>query len=330
MGRWGLRWTVGLALVVVAVAVSAQAAAEGEVDSGAFGAFRLEGTHGYSILVLATSQRGFRHGEVLAFADRKGEGAVYIAPAMVTEGTIEARLRGVGTISVQFEPRGERKRERARCEGGGTIDYQPGYWVGTVEFRGEEGFTRAEATRTPALVDPFSEIGCRTVVSAEESGHGLPGARLVARSAMGRRTTFLQANANRPDGRLKLDATIEERKPRLTITRLVERRYPGGDFRFNPRLRSAVLRPAAPFSGVGVFRRDARPRNRWTGSLSVDFPGHASVALTGSSFRATLAHARVSRGHSSPDRPRGPNLSAWPSTKLSPTASATSSLLGPS
>jgi hypothetical protein len=319
---------VAASLATALLAAPTATTAEGEPDTGAFAAFRVKGTHGYSFLVLATSRRGFRHGEVLLFAGRGKVGVVYLAPARVTATRIETRLGGVGRISLEFEPRGEERTIHDDCgEGGGRITYQPGAWVGSFEFEGEHGYTRAEASRVPALADPFGSCGAQ--VESESEGPGLPGAKLVARSASKRQSIFVQANANRPGGRLRLQAAIEERKSRLIVTRLVEGFHAGGgSFRFDRRLGSATLAPPAPFSGVGSFRRKAGRRNRWIGSLTLDFPGRADVPLTGGRFKATLVHAQITRGHRS-SRLR-PNLPAWPSTKLWPIASATSSFLASS
>jgi hypothetical protein len=282
----------------------------GEADTGGYGALRLQGTHGYSILVLAGSKQGFRHGEVLFLVGRKGEAAIYLAPAKVTATTIDAKLGGVGRISVEFKPRGKRREMHPSCAPTVKIPFQPGEWVGTIDFEGEEGFTRAEASSAAEAITPFIQAGCGTVTEGEEWGPGLPGARLVARAATSKRAIFLQANANRPGGRLRLTAAIEERKRGLVVSREVEGRYPGSGFGFDPALRSAILRPPSPFSGYARFRRNAKPRNQWTGNLSVDFPGRSTVSLTGARFHAGLAHARFTREVRVDERPSGGELRA--------------------
>lgn len=321
MTRWGKSLVFSLLLCAVCPVA---AVAAGEADTGGFGAFRLRGTHGYSLLVLAGSRPGFRHGEVLVFATRGREGALYHAPARVTATTIDGRLGAVGRISVHFEPHGEEKTVRSRCDAADRATYQPGSWVGTIEFEGEEGFTRADVDSAPELT-PFFGIGCGVSGGGESWGPGEPGARLLARSATEKRTVELRANKNKPGGRLKLEATVRERKGALSVTRVAERVQPAAGFAYDPALRSAVLEPAAPFSGAGSFHREAKPANRWTGDLAVDLPGRADVRLTGAGFHATLVHARFTRF-----RPPRPNLQPWLSTRPSPTAFATSSLPGPS
>src|SRR4051794_39823189 len=103
-----------LALLVIAAAFSscfaAIASAEGEEDTGGFGAFRLQGTNGYSVLVTAFSRPHFKHGEVIVWAARKNAFVTYLAPATVTATTIDADLGAAGTISVDFEAAGPATR----------------------------------------------------------------------------------------------------------------------------------------------------------------------------------------------------------------------------
>jgi hypothetical protein len=336
------------ALAVAAVlAVSAPAAsAAGEPDTGGYGAFRLNGSNGYEMLVLAISGRGYRNGEVLILVGRKGRFVSYQAPATVTDMRIQTDLGSLGRIDVQFEPSGAKATAHSQCDPDDKLTYDDGSYVGTVEFQGEEGYTEATATRIPPWFRFFVDFGCSTVGYGELFGSELPGARLLARKRIEGGNLALQVNQNRPGARVAVVASIEERQGPIRIDRQVETMKPGGSFLFDPKLRSAVLRPgdpfsgkAGPFSGRAVFRRNAGRANRWTGSLAVDFPGRSNVSMAGPGFRTSLRHAaftkEVSRDGSSdsasgriPARNRL-SLPPWPSTKPSPTASATSSLLDP-
>jgi hypothetical protein len=316
---------IGIVAAVWAL-VPAAAMAEGEEDTGGFGAFRLKGTHGYSFLLLANSGPGFKHGQVLIFVVRKREAALYITPATVTATTIDAELGELGRISVEFEASGPPKKVRQSCAGQPfTSTFQPGAWVGTIDFRGEEGFTQVEASRA----SPFFNRLCAVTEESETFSPKLAGARLLARSATNREKIALQANENRPGGRLRVEARVEEKKHALTVVRVIENFYPGSGFSFDSELHSAHLRPPSPFSGEAAFRRDAKALNRWTGSLSVSFPGRANVPLTGSHFRATLIHARFKRTVRRSSARARSTLFALPTTKRSPIASAISLLHAP-
>lgn len=269
------------------------ASAAGEEETGGFGAFRLDGTHGYEVTVLANSRPYFKHGEVLVLVTGRTSAVVYFAPAKVTTTEIEADLGPIGRITVAFQPEGEPERIRSSCSDGGSGKVQPGSWVGTVDLTGEEGFTHAEGTRLKSTVSPFLDLVCGSTISiGETTGQGIPGARLVARSATKKRSLFLQVNQNRPSGPVRVEASVEERRHGFFVSREVVHRYPGSAFDFDPELQTAALDPPSPFTGHATFNRDAKPHNQWTGNLLLDFPGRANVPMTGGRFKAALWHAR--------------------------------------
>lgn len=293
----GARWSKFVAVVVMVAALSAcsasAASAEGEADTGGFGAFHLKGTNGYSILVIGISKPHFKHGEVIVWAARRHASVLYLASARVTGSAIEADLGAAGELAVEFQPEGVPERVHASCAEGGEIAFQPGSWVGKIEIAGEEGFTTVERTRAKAIASPFIEAGCGVAAGGEGAGHGYSGARLVARAAGVHRSRFVQANQNRPGGPLRIEADLEERRGDLIVDRTIEDSYPGGGLRFEAKLRTATLVPPSPFSGSATFHRNAKPANRWTGDLTLDFPGRADVPMAGHAFKATLAHAHL-------------------------------------
>ncbi|HEU4739270.1 MAG TPA: hypothetical protein VFS54_09345 [Solirubrobacterales bacterium] len=291
LGRRGLLVAL-LALVLAAGVQATPAAAEGEPDTGAFGAFRLKGTNGYSILVLALSKPQFRNGEVLVIAARREASVLYLTRARVTPTTIDADLGPAGQISVRFEPSGPPERVHASCKRGESLVYEPGAWVGEIEITGEEGFTDAHRSRARAIPTPFLEAGCATVGIGETSGDGVVGAKLVARSATKKRAIYLQANKNHRSARVRVEASLEERRGGLIVSREVVGFFPTASFDFDPSLQSAALAPAAPFAGSASFHRDAGLANQWRGNLSVDFPGRANVPLAGHRFKSALVHAK--------------------------------------
>jgi len=291
----GSRWCKIIAVVVVAMASSAClatiASAEGEEDTGGFGAFRLKGTNGFSILVTGASGPHFKRGEVLIFVTKKHELAFYFAPAKVTATEIVADLGALGELSVQFEASGPPEPVRPSCEEG-TITYEPGFWEGTIEFTGEQGFTSAQSSRTKAIFSPLFAPDCGRYLIGERFGHRVRGVRLIARAATRKRSLFLQANQNHQGAPVRLEASLKERRGKVIISRLVTDWYPRDSFSFDPMLRFATLTPPAPFSGGATFRRGAKPANRWTGTLALDFPGRSNVSLVGRAFRTSLLHAQ--------------------------------------
>jgi hypothetical protein len=301
--------TVAVAAAILS-SLAAGAAAEGEEETGAFGSFRLKATNGYSMLVMAFSKPHFKQGEVIVFVFGEDGAVIYLAPAQVTPTTIDADLGRVGKIAVGFESSGPPERVTAGCKRGGSVSFEPGAWVGTIEFEGEEGFTAVHRSRVKASVSPFVELGCGGLSIGELMGSQISGARLVARSATEKRAVYLQANQNHPGAPVYAGASIEERHHGLIVSREVAESFPAGSFGFDPSLRSATLSPPSPFAGYAAFRRNAKPANRLTGNLSVDFPGRADVSLTGAGFKSTLVHARRTEETTHHDR------LARPSSKL--------------
>lgn len=294
----GRRWskfvaTVGV-VVTISLGVAVPAGAEGEPDTGAFNAFVVKASNGYTMRVLAFSEDDYRKGEVLILLSREDSAVAYFSPATVTDTKIDADLGELGRISLEFVPSGRKKRLHTNCDSGPTA-FDGGSYVGTLEFSGEEGFTHVSATQIPFTPRPLVELVCGMGSEGEGVGPGLPGVRLRAIAGRGRNKVSLQVNQNRPEARVRVEAAIEERRGSLWVAREVERTYPAAAFHFDSRLRSAVLRPPAPFSGSAVYRRDADAPDRWTGSLAVDFPGDSNVALAGVRFQSNLIRAHLDK-----------------------------------
>lgn len=295
VGRLGSKFAaVVLAAAVACLGFAAPAGAEGEADTGGFGIFLLKASHGYRMLVFASSKAEFEEGEAAVWLLGRHEAAFYSAPATVTDTEIRVDLGSVGRIAVDFKSTG-RGVLVPKCGPRGRIPYEKGFYEGEIEFHGEEGFTDVSATRAPSSFPFFIEAFCAGYSIEETIGRGLPGARLTAIAHRQRGKTSLQVNQNRPGARVEVQAEIAEKRGRVEIRRVSSRRYPATTFHFDPRLRSASLRPPVSFSGSALYRRNARLSNRWTGSLAVDFPGRSNVSLTGGRFRARLVHARLTR-----------------------------------
>jgi hypothetical protein len=270
------------------------------------------------MVVMAVSKKGFGHGQVLLLVGRKRRGVTYLAPAQVTDTTVKANLGAIGRIDVTFQPNGEQGVTAPVCDRSQRVSYDKGDYVGTIDFRGEEGYTRVQANSAPYSLHPFIDFICPGYSRAEEVGRGIPGARLRARNRSGGKRTELQVNQNRPGARVEISASIDERLGRIRVLREVQVDTPASAFGFAPGLRAASLDPPTPFSGSALYLREARPANRWTGNLAIDFPGHSNVSLTGTRFESSLVHARFSEETIHYDRRSRPNLLAWPSTMPSP------------
>lgn len=319
-----------LPLTVALAAAAPVAGAIGERDTGGFATFDLKASHGYRLFVIASSEAEYRRGRVVIWATRKKDSVIYVAPAEVTDTTVDADLGNLGTITLQFEPSGKLEKTAPVCNPDSTATFEGGHYVGSFKFHGEEGFTDLSVSRIRFDLHPFLDLLCAGAGSGEAFGRGVRGARLTARGWVGKAKVALKALQNRPGARVNLEASLWEKRGAIGIQRSIERIYPASAFHFDPLLRTAELRPPAPFAGAAVFRRGAAKPNRWRGDLGVDLPGRSDVPLAGEAIHAHLIHARrIIERADRPDAAARPNLLAWPSTKLWPTASATSSSLAP-
>jgi hypothetical protein len=299
-GRWSKIAALAIALVLVWVAPGS---AQVETLPEGYAAFVLQGTHGYSILVRAHPDEGSQDEGVDLTVWRKGSAAFYDVPAEVTATKIDARLGGAGRIAVEFHPRGEPRIAHIKCNRRAALRYQPGVWAGMIEFKGEEGFTRVKTRFAKQVAWPLLLIACPFVSEPEEEEAGLPGARLAAQSGSRSHGISLVAITNRPGGRLKLSTSLDEQRGELHVSRWVHGFFPAEGFSFESNLRTATLQPPGPFSGAAVYRRYEEPRERWTGNLTVDFPGRSNVSITGARFHTSFVHARYTREVRYDERP---------------------------
>ena len=309
MGRRWSKFAVAMLVLAALLGAAPAATAAEESEGNDFKTFNIEASNGYRIFVLAIFHAGYgESSEVVLLASRKDRAASYLAPATVTSTKIEADFGEVGRIAVEFKPTGAKGKTAPRCYPKEQIPYEKGTYVGEIEFHGERGYTDVSRKRVRYSLHPFIDYFYCGLRVEEDLGGGAPGVRLraIARPRKGV-SVSLQANQNRPGGPVKLQALVEESRGRVQIARGTEKTLPGSALAFDPELRSASLRPPSLFSGAAIFRRDAKPSNRWTGKLAFDFPGRPNVSLAGARFHASLVHARWTL---EPPEFRRPNFSA--------------------
>jgi hypothetical protein len=253
------------------------------------GGFKLQSSNGYSIVVFGAPARRGRPAAVLIFVGGKRGSASYFAPARVTRTSIEAGLGDLGHIAVSFQPSGKSRTERSQC-GGRSVSFDSGDYAGTIDFHGEEGYTDVEATRARGDLKFLLDAIC-PAPGTSGIGPGLPGAELRVRPIGSQSGPSLSLIENDPRAPVRLEASIEERRGEISIERSTAMTAPRTAFDYDSPLRTATVRPPAPFSGEATFRRTAKTRNRWTGNLTVDLPGRSGVFLTGKGLRANLFHA---------------------------------------
>jgi hypothetical protein len=278
--------------LALALAMLVPAAVRGEEGQPpAVTAFRLKASNGYEFFALAGAPAEGEEGGI-AFYLRQGRRALvtYSAPAKVSRTTIDADLGKLGKISVTRVPTGRTKRVHRGCKPGSTERVEAERYEGTIEFHGEEGFADVSAT-SAALEYPS------ICVSGEEGGRppgkSLPGARLdVERRDSEQPRLEFDAIQRRPGAKTGLSIEVEEQRGEMNIYRAISTWASSGALRFDRHLRTATLRPPAPYAGYGRFHGNARHASQWTGNLTVDLPGRANVPIAGPGFWATLEHPR--------------------------------------
>jgi hypothetical protein len=256
----------------------ARASAKGELPIP--GAFRLQASNGYTLTVLGLAPPGGASSRMMLIMSGTNRAVTYIAPATVTETSIEANLGALGEISVTFRRSG--KPATARC-GERQVSFDSGLYEGKIAFHGEEGYADAEATSVPGNLDFYLQELCGEFVS----GGGGPrrGAQLNIRNPGLGPELFV---ANRKPGAAFIEANVSEYVSGIRIDRYTRLVMPEGCFLYDNKLRTASLRPPAPFAGSARFDRGKKAAQRWSGDLTVDMPGHSGVPLTGGALRATL------------------------------------------
>lgn len=286
---------VALLLALAPAGALAEGPPEGtEPPPGSGYGFKLRASNGYQLIGLPLVGRG-GEGRLLLVAVSHFSAVTYNAPATVTAETverieIEADLAALGHVSVALAPTGRQKSVRVGCEGNKRVQVEDARYSGTIEFHGEEGFTEVTATGAAVDYDLYRRMLCAEL--GFHTGRSYPqGASLqIQRPRDDKAGPWAAATKPHPTSRTWVIAGIDERRGEITISRRVDRFVRPGALRFGQELRTATLRPPAPFSGHATFNRDATRASRWTGNLSVDFPGRSGVALAGPGFSVDLFH----------------------------------------
>lgn len=279
-----------IAGLLLAASVPATSSASPLVPPG----FKLKASNGYSLTVTSFHKPDTDRGEVLVLASTRDAAVLYFTRAVVTDTSIEADLGAVGKIDVDFVPSGETKHERSQC--GKPVAVAAGGYDGTIDFRGEEGFSEVHATSARGQAKFVLSLVCPGGPDSEGFGGHSPGALLSVHRRGGVRFEF-EARKNSPSRPARFSASIDERRGPVAITRGVVAEAKPAAFDYDVAAGTAAVSPPAPFNGEAVFHRGSGKSASWHGDLSVDFPGRANVRLTGSGSRAGLIRAVQNPSH---------------------------------
>lgn len=242
-----------------------------------------------------------------------GAASIYRARAAGSDPRrVEARLGQLGRISVAFHPSGRTRvttlgPAAGGCAGPVRIVRRLGTFRGTVEFRGEDGYTSVQTTSARGSVGTPLPPGCAGGSQASWSrwsGSGScrrpPAAATLSRAPRAAPAIALSAVDRRAGARFEARTTAagvafsaswrERLAGGLVVTRRAYAGAPRASFDFGRALTWARVAPPAPFSGTARFGPGDGDRSSWTGSLSATFPGGV-IPMTGPGFRAILGAA---------------------------------------
>jgi hypothetical protein len=221
-------------------------------------------------------------------------GVVYDGKSSLVGGRIRFGLGKLGRIDVRFEPDGsvDRLRPDKSCRGREQV-IRRGTFVGSIRFRGENGYTQLRSHRVHgAMAEPRSWNCPNASDRRSENASGV--SALVAHTPHNR--VFFMAIGGPEEVPLRFFvAGTSERVGALRIGRSVLVQGMPASFEALGDLSSATIGPPKPFSGTASYVHNIDGSTEWSGTLSVALPGAESTALTGPEFEADLAKPRTAK-----------------------------------
>jgi hypothetical protein len=166
-----------------------------------------------------------------------------------------------------------------------------GVFVGSLRFRGEDGYVSVKAHRVAGVsIAPLS-LDCGGFRASGRPRSAEPGRPPTFRFEAGFRSGLLaeyfyaSEEGTHPP---QFVATVEQTIGRLAINRLAIAVGRPRSFATDDALSFATIAPTAPFAGTGSMTRGPTGARLWGGSLTVSFPGAPDVPLTGPLFKTRL------------------------------------------
>lgn len=177
---------------------------------------------------------------------------------------------------------------------GGAETVQSGTWVGRIEFKGEQGYTAAHATRAKGAITDSPKVTC----GGSEGKEGVfPDFQATVLSAASDARVILATSISsetRPDfsGSGFIASIVEFHRRGLSIIRSINANAKSEAIALSEEsghIVSAAISPPAPFKGTATFQRTSGSEGSWTGTLMGDFPGRGDVTLAGPKFSAKVS-----------------------------------------
>ncbi|HWH21622.1 MAG TPA: hypothetical protein VN671_13890 [Solirubrobacterales bacterium] len=260
--------------------------------------FELTGSHGYRILVSAR-ERTVTIGVSKGSTQRAGSSTTYVARGSAGTHGFYADFHQFGRVNVHFHRTSKAVRGLPPdCfGGGGGADTIEGYFTGTFEFEGEDGYTSVKTNRVKGeMVLPPTEQ-CPLVAGGaypllEDPNAELPPAKTrMTLQAVNKAGTGGLVFVARREGKTGFFAERFGTIGRIGILSVAYALGPQKTFVTNPQVSFGKVQPPKPFFGTGTLERAKGGKRVWGGDLTASFPGQGKVALTGTEFHTTLARS---------------------------------------
>jgi hypothetical protein len=228
-----------------------------------------------------------------------GASTTYIARGKLGAETIEAGFGAFGQLSMRFRPSGKvvYGKRRQGCTGPDRTTTRFGQFVGSLRFRGEDGYVSVRTHRVKGRTRTPDSLQCvggeASLAGAARGGEAAEqGKRTTLRAGfrLGLRDLSLEASSAHA-GHARYVAISEQSQGQIAIYRSAYVQASPLTFATDSALSFASLSPPPPFSGTGTLRRGANGTRSWAGSLAVSFLGAADVPLVGPEFRTALSRS---------------------------------------
>jgi hypothetical protein len=260
--------------------------------------FELTGSHGYRILV-SGRERTVTIGVSKGSSRRAGSSTTYVARGTAGTHGFSADFHQFGRVNVHFHRTSKAVRGLPPdCfGGGGGADTIEGYFTGSFEFEGEQGYTTVKTNRVKGeMVLPPTER-CPLVAGGanpflEDPSAQLPPAKTrMTLQAIDKAGTGGLVFVARREGKTGFFAERFGTIGRIGILSVAYALGPRKGFVSNPEVSFGKVHPPKPFYGTGTLERAKGGKRVWAGDLAAAFPGQGKVPLTGTEFHTTLARS---------------------------------------
>ena len=272
-------------LAIGVVAASLVVVSPASAAKQKFISLNTEGSNKYDLTVSSSKK-----GTVFFTAFRKDGTASYTTDGKASGEEIDAKIKGIADVEVQFEPKGDQQVDPAsefespgiKCTG--KSKFREGKWVGKIEFKGEDGYTKVDERKAPGSVGT-STVECTG--NGGGGGNGQPGVGMSISGTVGGDSVSFFGQKKNSGGNATFNATLSGGGKGYTVTRSATAKGPESSLTVDVENQTGTASPPNPFSGTAKLESGVL-----SGTLAVKFPG-ATVDLTGNSFSGSVFETQI-------------------------------------